>query len=219
MKIRSSDRHWKSTPSSIPRPRFSAAAKTTSAHEVNTQCCPICIGMPGTLPTLNKKVVEYAVRMGHACGCTINRVRPSRTARTTFIPTCPRPIRSRQYDIPLCENGEIWTFMLDGRTNKTVRHHAASTSKRTPASCMHDDRFSGSLVDFNRCGVPLIEIVSRARHALPRRGQGPIWRLSRRCCNALDISNCKHAGGLHPLRRQRLHPSERAATSSAPAWR
>ena len=68
--------------------------KNAFGLEVNTQICPICTGMPGTLPTLNEKVVEYAVKMGHATNCTINNV--CKQERTISIPTCLRLIRSRR---------------------------------------------------------------------------------------------------------------------------
>jgi len=130
--------------------------KNAFGLEVNTQVCPICMGMPGTLPTLNEKVVEYAIKMGHALNCTINNVcRQDR--KNYFYPDLPKAYQISQADVPLCENGSL-EFMVDGET-KTVgitRIHIEEDAGKL----LHDESFAGSLVDLNRCGVPLIEIVS-----------------------------------------------------------
>ena len=124
--------------------------------EVNTQCCPICTGMPGTLPTLNEQVVEYAVKMGHALNCTINRV-CKQDRKNYFYPDLPKAYQISQFDIPLCENGYV-DILVDGKEKRigVTRIHIEEDAGKL----IHDDSFAGSLVDFNRCGVPLIEIVS-----------------------------------------------------------
>lgn len=124
--------------------------------EVNTQVCPICMGMPGTLPTLNEKVVEYAVKMGHALNCTINNVcRQDR--KNYFYPDLPKAYQISQADVPLCEHGKL-EFMVDGemKTVRITRIHIEEDAGKL----LHEESFAGSLVDLNRCGVPLIEIVS-----------------------------------------------------------
>ena len=130
--------------------------KNAFGLEVNTQVCPICMGMPGTLPTLNEKVVEYAIKMGHALNCTINTLcRQDR--KNYFYPDLPKAYQISQADIPLCEHGSL-EFMVD-RKMKTVgitRIHIEEDAGKL----LHDESFAGSLVDLNRCGVPLIEIVS-----------------------------------------------------------
>lgn len=130
--------------------------KNAFGLEVNTQVCPICMGMPGTLPTLNEKVVEYAIKMGHALNCNINTLcRQDR--KNYFYPDLPKAYQISQADIPLCENGSL-EFMVDGKM-KTVgitRIHIEEDAGKL----LHDESFAGSLVDLNRCGVPLIEIVS-----------------------------------------------------------
>lgn len=124
--------------------------------EVNSQCCPVCMGMPGTLPTLNEKVVEYAVRMGYALGCTINSV-CKQDRKNYFYPDTPKAYQISQYDIPLCEHGHL-DILVDGEERRigVTRIHIEEDAGKM----IHDDSFSGTLVDFNRCGVPLIEIVS-----------------------------------------------------------
>lgn len=124
--------------------------------EVNTQCCPVCMGMPGSLPTLNEKVVEYAVRMGYALGCTINGT-CKQDRKNYFYPDTPKAYQISQFDIPLCEHGHL-DILVDGEERRigVTRIHIEEDAGKM----IHDDSFSGTLVDFNRCGVPLIEIVS-----------------------------------------------------------
>ena len=132
------------------------SCKNEFGLEVNTQCCPICMGMPGTLPTLNKKVVEYAARMGYALNCSINRV-CKQDRKNYFYPDLPKAYQISQYDIPLCEHGYL-DILVDGEERRigVTRIHIEEDAGKL----IHDDSFSGTLVDFNRCGVPLIEIVS-----------------------------------------------------------
>ena len=124
--------------------------------EVNTQVCPICMGMPGTLPTLNEKVVEYAIKMGHAMNCKINAV-SKQDRKNYFYPDLPKAYQISQAEVPLCENGYL-DIMVDGEEKRigVTRIHIEEDAGKL----LHDASFSGSLVDLNRCGVPLIEIVS-----------------------------------------------------------
>ncbi len=132
------------------------SCKNEFGLEVNSQCCPVCMGMPGTLPTLNGKVVEYAVKMGYALGCTINPV-CKQDRKNYFYPDLPKAYQISQYDIPLCEHGHL-DILVDGEERRIgiTRIHIEEDAGKL----IHDDSFSGTLVDFNRCGVPLIEIVS-----------------------------------------------------------
>lgn len=130
--------------------------KNAFGLEVNTQVCPVCMGFPGTLPTLNKKVVEKAILMGKATNCTINNLcRQDR--KNYFYPDLPKAYQISQADIPLCEHGYL-EFMVGDKIKKVriLRIHIEEDAGKL----LHDDSFSGSLVDLNRCGVPLIEIVS-----------------------------------------------------------
>ncbi|MBS7176724.1 MAG: Asp-tRNA(Asn)/Glu-tRNA(Gln) amidotransferase GatCAB subunit B, partial [Clostridiales bacterium] len=125
--------------------------------EVNTQCCPICMGMPGTLPTLNEQVVEKAIKMGHALHCDINRI-CKQDRKNYFYPDLPKAYQISQFDVPLCEHGYV-EVMVEGKVKKfgVTRIHIEEDAGKL----LHGgESFEGSLVDFNRCGVPLIEIVS-----------------------------------------------------------
>jgi len=122
----------------------------------NQNTCPVCLGMPGALPVLNRRVVEFAIRAGLATGCTIANY--SRWARKNyFYPDLPKGYQISQYELPLCLNGAV-AIETDGES-KTVRltriHMEEDTGKN-----IHDAHGDASLVDFNRCGVPLLEIVS-----------------------------------------------------------
>lgn len=164
--------------------------KTDYGAQVNTQCCPICIGLPGTLPTLNRRVVEYAVRMGLACGCTINK-ETKHDRKNYFYPDLPKAYQISQYDIPLCENGEISFYVGDEKkTVRILRIHIEEDAGKL----LHDNRFSGTLVDFNRCGVPLIEIVSQPDMRSPEEARAYLEAL-KSVLECLGICNCRMQEG------------------------
>jgi aspartyl-tRNA(Asn)/glutamyl-tRNA(Gln) amidotransferase subunit B len=122
----------------------------------NTHVCPVCSGMPGSLPVLNRKVVEYTIRMGIAVGCSIER--ESRFARKNyFYPDLPKGYQISQYELPIARNGHITLDVNGKRENIRIMriHMEEDAGKLTHAP----DR-PVSFVDFNRTGVPLIEIVS-----------------------------------------------------------
>jgi len=129
---------------------------TEFGAEPNTQTCPICMAMPGTLPVLNEKVVEYAVKAGLATNCTI--ARDSKNDRKNyFYPDLPKSYQISQYDKPLCEHGKIEIETSKGpKTIGITRIHIEEDAGKLN----HDEFGGGSLVDLNRAGVPLIEIVS-----------------------------------------------------------
>ena len=124
--------------------------------EVNTQVCPVCMGMPGTLPTLNEKVVEYAIKMGHAMHCQINGV-CKQDRKNYFYPDLPKAYQISQFDVPICENGYV-DFEVNGEP-KRVRFERIHFEEDA-GKLLHDEG-EGTVVDFNRCGVPLIEMVTR----------------------------------------------------------
>lgn len=158
--------------------------------EVNTQICPICTGMPGTLPTLNEKVVEYAVKMGHATNCTINNV-CKQDRKNYFYPDLPKAYQISQADIPLCEHGYVDVMMngIERRIGITRIHIEEDAGKM-----LHNDAFQGSLVDFNRCGVPLIEIVSEPDMRSSEEAKAYLDTL-KSILQYLDISDCKMQEG------------------------
>jgi aspartyl-tRNA(Asn)/glutamyl-tRNA(Gln) amidotransferase subunit B len=122
----------------------------------NQNTCPVCLGMPGSLPVLNRRVVEFAMRAGLAAGC---RIAPSsRWARKNyFYPDLPKGYQISQYELPVCVGGglDIDANGSSKRVRLTRIHMEEDTGKN-----IHDAHSDASLVDFNRCGVPLLEIVS-----------------------------------------------------------
>lgn len=129
---------------------------TEFGGEANTHCCPVCMAMPGALPVLNEKVVEYAVKAGLATNCQI--ARDSKNDRKNyFYPDLPKSYQISQFDKPLCQKGyiEIETEAGKKKIGITRIHIEEDAGKLN-----HDDYGRGSLVDLNRAGVPLIEIVS-----------------------------------------------------------
>ncbi len=120
----------------------------------NTHCCPVCTGMPGVLPRLNEEVVEYCMRAGLALDCEINRFcRQDR--KHYFYPDLPKAFQTSQFDLPICIGGHLDVDMGDytRRVGITRIHIEEDAGK-----LIHGK--NGTRVDYNRCGVPLIEIVT-----------------------------------------------------------
>jgi aspartyl-tRNA(Asn)/glutamyl-tRNA(Gln) amidotransferase subunit B len=123
----------------------------------NTHTCPVCLGMPGSLPVLNRKVVESAIKLGLSTESTLNR--ENRFARKNyFYPDLPKGYQISQFDLPICEHGRI-EIEVEGQLPKTIgitRIHMEEDAGKL----VHDDREPLSYVDLNRTGTPLLEIVS-----------------------------------------------------------
>ncbi|MBX3008975.1 MAG: Asp-tRNA(Asn)/Glu-tRNA(Gln) amidotransferase subunit GatB [Melioribacteraceae bacterium] len=122
----------------------------------NSNVCPICLGHPGVLPVLNKKVVEYTTLMGLATNCTINE-KSVFARKNYFYPDLPKGYQISQYEKPICENGNIVIEFSDGTTKMIgiTRIHMEEDAGKS----IHDQSFN-TLIDVNRCGTPLMEIVS-----------------------------------------------------------
>ncbi|MBS1127165.1 MAG: gatB [Nitrospirae bacterium] len=137
---------------------------TKFGAEPNTQTCPVCIGMPGVLPVLNKKALEFAIRTGLATNCTISPY--SRFARKNyFYPDLPKGYQISQYEHPICEHGHI-EVVVEGNVKKIgiTRIHMEEDAGKN----IHEGGGNYSFVDLNRTGVPLMEIVSEPDIRSPR---------------------------------------------------
>ncbi len=122
----------------------------------NTHTCQVCLGMPGVLPVLNKKVVEYSIKMGLATDSTINTFNQF-ARKNYFYPDLPKGYQTSQFDLPIVEFGKV-EIEVDGRQKMIgiTRMHMEEDAGKL----IHDDRDPVSYVDLNRTGTPLLEIVS-----------------------------------------------------------
>ena len=138
------------------RTKIFCGCSTAFGGTPNTHTCPVCTGMPGSLPVLNKKVVEFALRAGLATNCSINQYCKF-DRKNYFYPDNPQNYQISQLYLPICRNGQV-EINVDGR-KKNVRIHEIHMEEDA-GKLVHDPSTGNSLVDFNRSGVPLIEIVS-----------------------------------------------------------
>ena len=156
----------------------------------NTHCCPVCTGMPGALPVLNEKVVEYAVRAGLATNCEIAR-ESKQDRKNYFYPDTPRAYQISQFDLPLCAHGHL-DVVVDGK-EKTIgitRIHIEDDAGKL----VHDNYTGGTLVDLNRAGVPLIEIVSEPDMRSAEEAVAYVERL-KGILEYIGVSDCKMQEG------------------------
>jgi aspartyl-tRNA(Asn)/glutamyl-tRNA(Gln) amidotransferase subunit B len=129
---------------------------TEFGRPANSNTCPVCLGMPGSLPVLNRKVVDYAIKMGLATNCKINRTNVF-ARKNYFYPDLPKGYQISQFDLPICEHG--WVEIEAGGATRRIgltRIHMEEDAGKL----IHDEREPKSYVDLNRTGTPLIEIVS-----------------------------------------------------------
>jgi aspartyl-tRNA(Asn)/glutamyl-tRNA(Gln) amidotransferase subunit B len=146
------------------RTKMFCACTTTFGAEPNTQVCPVCLGLPGSLPVVNRAAIEYAIRIGLALNCTIAEW--CRFARKNyFYPDMPKNFQISQYDEPLCTDG--WLDVdVDGRTVRVgiERVHLEEDTGKSLHVGGATGRIHGaeySLVDYNRAGIPLVEVVTK----------------------------------------------------------
>ena len=158
--------------------------------EPNTHCCPVCMGMPGSLPVLNEKVVEYAVKAGLATNCTISK-NSKNDRKNYFYPDTPKAYQISQYDKPLCEHGYVTIETDEGEKKiRLLRIHIEDDAGKLN----HDDYGRGSFVDLNRAGVPLIECVSEPDLRSAEEVDAYLKKL-KSIFEYIEISDCKMQEG------------------------
>ena len=140
----------------LTQSKIFCGCSTRFGSEPNSNACPVCSGFPGVLPVLNKTVVEFAIRAGLATHCDIAPF--SRLARKNyFYPDLPKGYQISQYELPVCTNGYVdVAFNGNAKRIRLTRIHMEEDAGKN----IHDLRSDSSLVDLNRAGVPLLEIVS-----------------------------------------------------------
>jgi len=156
----------------------------------NSQVCPVCLGMPGVLPVLNQQSVNYAVKVGLATNCKIAPY--SRFARKNyFYPDLPKGYQITQFEEPLCENGSISIVTDEGTKSIGItRIHLEEDAGKS----LHDKSDFDTKVDLNRCGVPLIEIVSEPDIRSPEEAYNYLLKL-KQIIRYLDVSDCNMEEG------------------------
>ena len=151
----------------------------------NTHCCPVCTGQPGTLPVLNKKVVEYAIRAGLATHCTINTT--THLDRKNYCyPDLPKAYQISQFDKPLCEHGYV--ELESGKRIGITRIHIEEDAGKL----VHESGYT--YIDYNRGGVPLIEIVSEPDISSPEEAKEYVEKLQL-IMRYIGVSDCKMQEG------------------------
>lgn len=166
------------------------SCSTAFGAEPNTQTCPICTGMPGVLPVLNKKVVEYAVKAGLAMNCDITEY-GKQDRKNYFYPDLPKAYQTSQYDEPICRNGYL-DIDIDGGVRRIgiTRIHIEEDAGKL----IHDPIHGTSLIDYNRCGVPLIEIVTEPDMRSPEEAKAFLESV-KAILEYTGISDCKMQEG------------------------
>ena len=151
----------------------------------NTHCSPICIGLPGVLPKLNKQVVRFAVMAGLATNCEISNI--SKMDRKNYAyPDLPKAYQISQYDMPICKNGHI--TLSNGRKIRILRIHIEEDAGKL----VHEN--SNTYIDYNRGGVPLIEIVSEPDIRSIEEAKEYVEKL-RLLMKYIEVSDCKMQEG------------------------
>ena len=167
------------------------SCSTEFGAEPNAHTCPICMAMPGTLPVLNEKVVEYAVKAGLATNCSISE-NCKNDRKNYFYPDLPKSYQISQFDKPLCNNGYI--EIEDDEGNKKQVRILRIHIEEDAGKLNHNEFGGGSLVDLNRAGVPLIEIVSEPDIRSIREADQYLKKL-KATLEYIEVSDCKMQEG------------------------
>ncbi|MDD6308691.1 MAG: Asp-tRNA(Asn)/Glu-tRNA(Gln) amidotransferase subunit GatB [Clostridia bacterium] len=158
--------------------------------DTNTRCCPVCVGLPGSLPVLNARVVEYAILAGLAMHCNIAE-QCKQDRKNYFYPDLPKAYQISQFDIPLCADGYV-EIDIDEATKRIgiTRIHIEEDAGKL----LHAEGGNFSLVDYNRGGVPLIEIVSEPDMRSPEEAAAYLETI-KSILQAIGVSDCKMQEG------------------------
>ncbi len=158
----------------------------------NTLCCPVCTGMPGTLPVMNNKVLEYAILTGLATNCSISEYFKF-DRKNYFYPDLPKAYQISQLYMPICKNGNINIDIPESGASKKIGIHEIHMEEDA-GKLIHDPWEDKTLVDYNRCGVPLLEIVSEPDLRSADEAIAYITKL-KSILEYLGVSDCKMQEG------------------------
>lgn len=168
------------------------SCSTEFGGEPNTHVCEICSGMPGTLPVLNERVLEFAVRTGLATNCEITMYNKF-DRKNYFYPDLPKAYQISQLYLPICRNGYIEINDSINGGKKKVRIHEIHMEEDA-GKLIHDEWSDCTLVNYNRCGVPLLEIVSEPDIASADEAVEYVEKL-RAILQFCGVSDCKMQEG------------------------
>ncbi len=164
---------------------------TSFGGEPNTHCCPVCTGMPGTLPVLNKTVLESAILTGLATHCSITP-NPKFDRKNYFYPDLPKAYQISQLYLPICRNGFLDISIPAGGMKRIGIHEIHM--EEDAGKLIHDPWDDCTLIDYNRCGVPLLEIVSEPDLRSAREAVDYLTKL-KSILQYLGVSDCKMQEG------------------------
>ena len=167
---------------------------TSFGAEQNTHVCPVCLGLPGVLPVVNKRVVEFAIKAGLALNCTINKFSKF-DRKNYYYPDLPKNFQTSQFDLPIAEHGYV-DIEVEGKKKRVriTRIHMEEDAGKLVHSGTTIKDSSSSNVDYNRTGVPLIEIVSEPDMHTPAEARAYMEKI-RSILQYIDVSNCKMEEG------------------------
>ncbi len=162
--------------------------------ERNTRCCPVCSGMPGTLPIINQRAVEFAIKAGYALGCEINKFSVW-DRKNYFYPDLPKAYQISELNLPICLAGAVpIEYEENGeKKSKTIRINHIHLEEDA-GKLIHDDLNGVSLCDYNRCGVPLVEIVTEPDMRSPEEARTLVETIALLLQYA-GVSDCKMEEG------------------------
>jgi aspartyl-tRNA(Asn)/glutamyl-tRNA(Gln) amidotransferase subunit B len=174
----------------LTKTKLFCGCRSVFGDTANSHGCPVCLGLPGALPVLNRQVVEMALRAACALNCTINH-KSIFARKNYFYPDLPKGYQISQYDQPLCEHGALTIYGEDGSEKKigVTRIHLEEDAGKL----IHDQDVD-SLFDVNRCGTPLIEIVSEPDLRTPQQAYAYLSSL-KRILEYLEICDCNMEEG------------------------
>ena len=173
----------------MTKSKLFCGCSTEFGGEANTHCCPVCLGLPGALPVINKKAVEYCIKAGLAFNCNIAKI-TKMDRKNYFYPDLVKGYQISQYDVPICSRGYV-EIDREGKPKRIrlIRIHVEEDTGKS----IHSEK-GETLMDFNRSGVPLIEIVTEPDMNSPEEARSFLEKL-KATLRYIEVSDCKMEEG------------------------